>query len=119
MSQIKWSYHRPGCKTCGKTQDFLAKHKLAVATEVNAKKEPIDAEGALELARQMSHLVATKGKKVVEVNLKKNELSDDELRALVVGPSGNLRAPTLQVNKTLIVGFDEGAYLQHLAAKKT
>jgi hypothetical protein len=40
----------------------------------------------------------------------KTNPTDDEVAALVVGPSGNLRAPALRVGKTLLVGFDEGTY---------
>jgi hypothetical protein len=28
----------------------------------------------------------------------------------MIGPSGNLRAPTLKVGRTVRVGFDEGSY---------
>ena len=34
------------------------------------------------------------------------------LRAAVIGPSGNLRAPTLRVGKTWLVGFSEEAYAE-------
>ena len=33
-----------------------------------------------------------------------------ELLALLLGPSGNLRAPTIRKGRTLIVGFDEATY---------
>ena len=33
-----------------------------------------------------------------------------ELLALLLGPTGNLRAPTLRKGRTLIVGFDETTY---------
>jgi len=53
---------------------------------------------------------AAKGKQVVHLNLKKDKPSEDELLKLVLGPTGNLRAPTLQVGKKLIVGFQEEMY---------
>ena len=53
---------------------------------------------------------AAKGKKVVVVDLKKDGLSEDEIMKLVLGPTGNLRAPTLRVGKTLVVGFNEEMY---------
>ena len=34
----------------------------------------------------------------------------DELLAAMLGPTGNLRAPVMQLGKTLIVGFDEETY---------
>ncbi|GAB5402431.1 MAG: hypothetical protein Aurels2KO_06620 [Aureliella sp.] len=51
-----------------------------------------------------------KGKKVVEVDLKKESLDDGTITKLLLGPTGNLRAPTLVVGKTLVVGFEPDAY---------
>jgi arsenate reductase-like glutaredoxin family protein len=65
---------------------------------------------ALALLRQSDRLVAAKGKKVVAIDLKADRPGDEELLALVLGPTGNLRAPTLRVGKTLLVGFNEEAY---------
>lgn len=39
-----------------------------------------------------------------------SDVTDDELLAAVIGPSGNLRAPTIRVGKTIGVGFSEGAF---------
>lgn len=36
------------------------------------------------------------------------------LRGLLIGPSGNLRAPTLRRGRTLLVGFDEATYARVL-----
>jgi len=33
----------------------------------------------------------------------------------MLGPTRNLRAPTLRVGRTLVVGFDEGTYRRVLA----
>jgi hypothetical protein len=33
----------------------------------------------------------------------------------MLGPTGNLRAPTLRVGRTLVVGFDEETYRKVLA----
>ena len=58
----------------------------------------------------MNELYAAKGKKVVHVNLRKDAITKDELKKLVLGPTGNLRAPTLRKGKTLMVGFHEETY---------
>lgn len=51
-------------------------------------------------------VVVAKGKKVLEFTL-----ADLEDRAAfekaVIGPSGNLRAPTARVGKTFLVGFNQ------------
>jgi hypothetical protein len=54
--------------------------------------------------------VACKGKKVVRVDLRRERPPDDVLLALLLGPSGNLRAPALRIGRTFVVGFDEGTY---------
>ena len=55
----------------------------------------MDREAALALAREMNEIYATKGKNMIHLDMRTNP-SDDEVAALVVGPSGNLRAPTLR-----------------------
>lgn len=64
----------------------------------------------MDLLKTVNEVYAAKGKKVVHVNLKKDKPEDAELKKLILGPTGNLRAPTLRVGKTLIVGFDEDTY---------
>jgi len=55
-------------------------------------------------------LIAAKGKKVVRVNLKKDKPDDDELAGLMLGPTGNLRAPTIRSGRKLVVGFNQDVY---------
>ncbi|MEM1070686.1 MAG: ArsC family (seleno)protein, partial [Planctomycetota bacterium] len=55
-------------------------------------------------------LVVAKGKKVTEVNLKKDRPDDETLVKLLLGPTGNLRAPTMKVGKTVVVGFNDEMY---------
>ncbi len=58
----------------------------------------------------MRHLYVTRGKKVIHVNLEKDKPKNPELLSLLLGPSGNLRAPTMRKGKTVIVGFEESMY---------
>lgn len=61
--------------------------------------------------------MASRGKTVHRLNIRKDKPSDDELAALLLGPSGNLRAPALLVTggtKTLLIGFDQAAYAEAL-----
>ena len=64
----------------------------------------------MDLLKEVSELYATKGKKVTHIRLKKERPDDDELLKLMLGPTGNLRAPTLRKGKTLMVGFHEETY---------
>jgi len=64
------------------------------------------------LLKGANELYAAKGKRVVHVDLNKDDVSNDELKKLVLGPTGNLRAPTLRKGKTLVVGYNEETYEQ-------
>jgi hypothetical protein len=59
-------------------------------------------------------VVAGRGKKAVTFDMKKNPPDDATLAAHILGPTGNLRAPTIRKSKTLLVGFSEEAYRQML-----
>lgn len=76
---------------------------------MDTRKTTLGRADALKLAREVTDLHVTKGKKVTHLKLK--DAPDDEaLAALLLGPTGNLRAPTLRKGKTLVVGFDEEVY---------
>lgn len=96
--------------TCGKTQEFLAKKGISAKTQVDARKERIGPDAALKLTQEVSEVIAAKGKKVVRFRLDKDKPSRDELLAVMIGPSGNLRAPTVRKGKKLLIGFEPGAY---------
>jgi arsenate reductase-like glutaredoxin family protein len=67
---------------------------------------------AKALVKQVNEIYAAKGKSVVHVNLKRDQPDAETLNKLLLGPTGNLRAPTLRRGKTLVVGFDEQTYTQ-------
>ena len=83
---------------------------MSIKTEVNAKKEKLQGPAALKMASESNELFVGKGKKVVHLNLKKEPATDEEILKLMLGPTGNLRAPTLRVGKKLIVGFNPEMY---------
>ena len=100
--------------TCAKTQGFLARHKFAVAAQTDAKKATIKGDAALGVLAGVDEIYAAKGKQVVHVDLKRGKPSRAELLGVLLGPTGNLRAPTLRKGRTLIVGFDEATYTRLL-----
>ena len=55
-------------------------------------------------------MVVARGKRWLDFDMKKDSPPDDELLKAVMGPSGNLRAPTIVVGKTVLVGFHEEPY---------
>ncbi len=44
------------------------------------------------------------------MNLKQDKPDKDALVAVLLGPTGNRRAPTLRSGRTLLVGCDEATY---------
>jgi arsenate reductase-like glutaredoxin family protein len=51
-----------------------------------------------------------KGKKVSDFDLKKDKPNKDELLSLMLGATGNLRAPTIVRGKTVLVGFNQEVF---------
>jgi hypothetical protein len=96
--------------TCARTQGFLAKRKITVAVRRDAKKATIRGDDALGVLKDVDRLYVAKGKRVVQVDLRREKPPRAELLGLLLGPTGNLRAPTLRKGRTLIVGFDEATY---------
>ena len=82
--------------------------------KTDARKDPMGAPEALEVLDAVTELWVAKGKKVTNVKLGKNRPDDDELLGLMLGPTGNLRAPTLRRGKKLIVGFNADIYQEVL-----
>jgi arsenate reductase-like glutaredoxin family protein len=67
---------------------------------------------AIALAKIASKIVVARGKKIVAIDMRRDAPDDDTLAGLLLGPSGNLRAPTIRHGTTLFVGFSEDAYRQ-------
>jgi hypothetical protein len=95
---------------CKKAQGFLGKAGAEVSVTVDARKERYEGSDALAVLDGIDRLVVSRGKSFVIFDLKKNRPAEDVLLAHLLGPSGNLRAPTARVGKTLVVGFNEEAY---------
>ena len=96
--------------SCTRAQEFLATHDIRTLEEVDARKERLGANEALGLLQGVNKLIVSKGRKVTKVNLKTDRPEDAELVRLLLGPTGNLRAPAIRSKKTLLVGFNLEAY---------
>ena len=84
-----------------------------VRETVNAAKDRIGADSLEELFDGAAKLIVSKGKKFQVYDLKKEPMDGEGLSAVALGPTGNLRAPTIQKGKTFFVGFNEEAYEAH------
>ncbi len=79
---------------------------------MDARKQRIDADAAWKRIVAAKVVYVAKGKQVRIWH----PASDDRAAILadVMGPSGNLRAPTLQLGSTILVGFHEDTYREVL-----
>lgn len=82
---------------------------------VDARKQPFDAAAALALARSVERIISVKGKSVQTLDSKKDEPDGASVLALLLGPTGNLRAPALVTGRTLVIGFHADVYHDVLA----
>src|SRR4051812_49324557 len=96
--------------TCKKAQGFLENHEVEVQERTDAGKQKQGRTEALALARSAASVVVVRGKNVVSFDMKRAAPDDETLLTHLLGPTGNLRAPTIRVGQTLLVGFNEQAY---------
>jgi arsenate reductase-like glutaredoxin family protein len=82
---------------------------VRIAEQVSASRK-LGADAARELLAGASRLVAAKGKKVQTFDLRTAD--PEEAVAAMLGPTGNLRAPTLRRGRTIVVGFHDETYAE-------
>lgn len=76
--------------------------------EVDAKKEALQIEEVWERLQRAAKIFVAKGQKV-QIYIPSLEAKDDLMHE-VLGRSGNLRAPTLQMGNNYYVGYNETMY---------
>ncbi len=99
--------------SCKKSREFLERAGYKATQTEDASKERKGREQALALAKSVARVVAMKGKKILHFDMTAPP-DDDALAAALLGPTGNLKAPTLRRGDTLLVGFSEEAYREVL-----
>jgi arsenate reductase-like glutaredoxin family protein len=107
---IDWLYARKHCETCQTALAYLNDRAVTVVERVDGKVVKYGPADIPALLANVTKLIATRGKKVVTFDLKKDKPDDATLLAHLIGPRGTLRAPTVRVGKTMLVGFNGEAY---------
>ena len=82
-------------------------HRL-VPDDVVLASRKLGRDDAIALAGQCDTVIVAKGKKVATFDVSAGP--GDEVVNAMLGPTGNLRAPTVRSGKTLLVGFNEERY---------
>ena len=72
----------------------------------------MEADAAWEKLLQARQIFTAKGRKIQSWNPQ----TDDKAAILAdaIGRSGNLRAPTLQIGDTILIGFNADLYAKHM-----
>ena len=63
-----------------------------------------------QVLRGIRHLVVLKGKKRLDFDLRKKGIGREDIMPQMLGPTGNLRAPTIRQKDRLVVGYGEEAF---------
>ena len=94
-----------------KAQEFLVRNKIETSETVDARKVSMGKADALELAKNASEIFSARGTKLTHIK-KGEKPSEQALVDATMGPTGNLRAPTMRIGDKLVVGFNEDLYKQ-------
>ena len=82
-------------------------HRLVPDDVVLASKK-LGRDDAVSLARQCDTVIVARGRNVTVFKVSGDP--GEEAVSAMLGPTGNLRAPTVRSGKTLLVGFNEEQY---------
>jgi len=93
--------------TCTRTQEVLGQDYSQAKEVVSANKTKFPHDEAMNLIKDIDQIYSAKQNKVIHLDLKKQKPSKEEIAAIILGPTGNLRAPAIKTGKTLIVGFNK------------
>ena len=106
--KANWMFFRNSWTSCRKAQEFLDANNIQVDSRTDARKEKLDPIEVWERIKAAQSIHIAKGKKVDVFN--PNVDSQDAILEAIMGRSGNLRAPTLQIGDTFFVGFNALLY---------
>lgn len=102
--------------SCVRGSDFLAARRIAVRETADARKERYAAADLPDLMEGAIEVLVARGKQSLVFRPGTDEAVWKEIAEVAIGPTGNLRAPTLRLGKRWIVGFGEEAWREALGA---
>lgn len=77
---------------------------------VDARKKSMGREEALVLAKTVNEIYSCKGTKITQIDMHKDKPTEATLLEALLGPTGNLRAPTIKLGDVLLVGYNEEVF---------
>ena len=78
--------------------------------QASSRKDVVDEGNVDSLLGDVADVYWTRSRKVIHLNIKKDNPAREDVLAFLIGRSGTLRAPVIKHRSTLIVGFDEETY---------
>lgn len=90
---------------------------MEIAETANARKVRLAKAQVLALAKSVDVIISVRGKSITRFDMKKEKPSQKALLAAMLGPTGNLRAPTFRKGKVLFVGFHPEGYGEMLGVE--
>ncbi len=83
---------------------------MTVRETVDASKQRFGADALAEVFAGAAEVVVARGKKVLRFTAAEAAAQEEAFTKVVLGPSGNLRAPAARSGKKWLVGFHEEAW---------
>lgn len=117
-ASVDWHYHRANCETCSKAKAFLDEHGIASREVVLARQVAIEPTTAFAMLDKVQHLAVVRGSKVYEFERPQFAEQDEQIESMIIGRSGSLRAPTIRVGTTMIVGYEKNLYSRVLGVDR-
>ena len=77
---------------------------------VDTKQQTFKEKDVDPILRKVDEIYSSRGKNVQYAHMKKDKPAKADVMKMILGPTGNLRAPTLRKGRTLVVGFHEDTY---------
>ncbi len=68
----------------------------------------------MSVLNDVKRIHVAKGRKVLDMDLTKDAPQESELLELLLGRSGKLRAPTIKVGESLMVGYNQEMFVSVL-----
>ena len=82
------------------------RNKIESKEIIDARKQSMGKKDALELAHDVSEIYSARGKTITHIKIEDGP-TEQQLMDALIGPTGNLRAPSIKIGDKLLVGFNE------------
>ena len=89
--------------SCSRVSRFLDAHSIQIKETVPASRK-LGKSDAARIVRDANEIFVAKGRKLDRFEGGK---ATEEILSKMLGPTGNLRSPTIRVGKRVVVGFDQ------------